>query len=182
MKSRKTRKTRSKPDKKKKQLRKSSKPVITAGNPPAAALPKSEELESQQCKATSKTSGNRCKQPAIPGGTVCIYHGGKAPQVMRAARARLRELLLPALDRLEKNLENTDGWVGTKAVDQVLRYTDVKGPEKHEHKVAVYDPEKFASLTDEELENLRGLAEKLVSDPTTGGNPGGDTPEGETED
>ena len=41
------------------------------------------------CTATSKTSGRRCVKPAILGGTVCIYHGGSAPQVRAKAQERL---------------------------------------------------------------------------------------------
>ncbi|WP_210651324.1 hypothetical protein [Nocardioides sp. SYSU D00065] len=50
-----------------------------------------------QCTATSR-SGNRCKRRPIPGGTVCAMHGGKAPQVVAAAEARLqaRQALLAA--------------------------------------------------------------------------------------
>ena len=43
----------------------------------------------EQCIATAKTSGARCKRTAIPGGTVCRYHGGSAPQVRRSAERRL---------------------------------------------------------------------------------------------
>jgi hypothetical protein len=41
------------------------------------------------CSAHSKRSGKRCKQPAIPGGTVCRFHGGGAPQVIAKAQERL---------------------------------------------------------------------------------------------
>ncbi len=37
------------------------------------------------CTATSKQSGVRCKRRPIPGGTVCVMHGGKAPHVQAAA-------------------------------------------------------------------------------------------------
>jgi hypothetical protein len=57
--------------------------------------------KANQCTATSKTSRNRCTQPAIPGGSVCRYHGGAAPQVKAAAAARLRAMVDPALGVLE---------------------------------------------------------------------------------
>lgn len=46
-------------------------------------------VEQHRCHAHSKRSGERCRRLAIPGGTVCIMHGGAAPQVARAARRRL---------------------------------------------------------------------------------------------
>lgn len=42
----------------------------------------------RQCAGTNK-SGSQCGRAPIPGGTVCNFHGGKAPQVANAARARL---------------------------------------------------------------------------------------------
>ena len=41
-----------------------------------------------QCKAISKNSGKQCKRKAIPGGTVCRYHGGGAQQVKAKAAVR----------------------------------------------------------------------------------------------
>lgn len=52
------------------------------------------------CKAHARTTGKTCTQPAIPGGAVCVYHGGKAPQVQAAANLRLLELAEPALTAL----------------------------------------------------------------------------------
>ena len=43
-----------------------------------------------QCTAKSKQSGQRCKRPAIKGGTVCFVHGGGSPIVKaKIARDRL---------------------------------------------------------------------------------------------
>ena len=53
--------------------------------------------EKPRCTAHSRTSGQRCKQPPIAGGTVCVYHGGKAPQVRRKAALRMVELVDPAI-------------------------------------------------------------------------------------
>lgn len=46
-------------------------------------------MDPRRCHATSKQSGEQCKRWAIPGGTVCAMHGGKTPQVARAAQRRL---------------------------------------------------------------------------------------------
>jgi len=37
------------------------------------------------CHAHSKTTGKLCGRPAVPGGKVCRWHGGAAPQVARKA-------------------------------------------------------------------------------------------------
>ena len=54
-----------------------------------------------RCTATAKQSGKRCQLKPIPGGTVCRIHGGSAPQVKLAARARLALMVDPALSLLE---------------------------------------------------------------------------------
>ena len=56
-----------------------------------------QDPKANQCTTTSKSTGSRCTQPAIPGGNVCRYHGGAAPQAKKAAAhlaiERLRALL-----------------------------------------------------------------------------------------
>lgn len=55
----------------------------------------------QRCTATSRQAGRRCKRHAIPGGMVCVMHGGTAPQVAAAARQRLeRAAAAQAVTRL----------------------------------------------------------------------------------
>lgn len=41
-----------------------------------------------QCSARAKATGERCRRAAIRGGAVCPVHGGRAPQVVAAARRR----------------------------------------------------------------------------------------------
>ena len=48
-------------------------------------------LPSQQCEATSKRSGRRCRRRVV-GASVCITHGGKAPQVAARREARILEM------------------------------------------------------------------------------------------
>ena len=45
----------------------------------------------RRCTATSKQTGKRCGAWAIPGGTVCKWHGGNAPNAKKAAAQRLQE-------------------------------------------------------------------------------------------
>lgn len=55
-----------------------------------------------RCTARSKQRGAQCRQRAIAGGTVCVYHGGKAPQVQHAAEERLKALQPKAVDVVEE--------------------------------------------------------------------------------
>jgi len=61
--------------------------------------------DSERCRAivrsrSSPWAGNQCARPAIHGGTVCISHGGRLPNVKKAAQRRLAMAALPAVDRL----------------------------------------------------------------------------------
>jgi hypothetical protein len=47
---------------------------------------------SVQCTAVSKQTGKQCKAKAIPGGTVCRWHGGAAGQVKAKAAIRAEVL------------------------------------------------------------------------------------------
>lgn len=57
-----------------------------------------------QCTATSRRTGQRCGANAVPGATVCGWHGGRAPQVQRSARLRLLELVDPAIATLAREM------------------------------------------------------------------------------
>lgn len=57
-----------------------------------------------RCTARSKGTGERCKQTAIPGGTVCRFHGGGAPSVKRKAALRLASLVDPAIGTLAREM------------------------------------------------------------------------------
>lgn len=61
----------------------------------------------RQCTARSRRTGQRCRKTAIPGGTVCTMHGGRAIQVRRKADLRLAQLVEPALAQLARELVNT---------------------------------------------------------------------------
>lgn len=57
------------------------------------------DVQQRRCVRVRAT-GDRCRQPAIHGGTVCRFHGGAAPHVKAAARARLEM----ATDRMAQEL------------------------------------------------------------------------------
>lgn len=66
-------------------------------------LPLTEPLP-YYCTATNR-QGERCGKEAIPGGTVCRFHGGAAPQVRARAVERIKEARDLALDRLIESLQ-----------------------------------------------------------------------------
>ena len=78
-------------------------PIKVKNNPMASTDPMG-DLRPQggrRCTAHSKQTGDRCKQPCVPGARVCHYHGGAAPHVKQAAQERLQIFQAPALDGLD---------------------------------------------------------------------------------
>lgn len=75
-----------------------------------------------RCTAKSTRTGERCKRKTIPGGKVCVMHGGKAPQVQRKARLRLLELVDPAIATLAREMTNQNAkpTERLKAADSIL--------------------------------------------------------------
>jgi hypothetical protein len=61
-----------------------------------------------QCTAKSKQSGERCRRRPIPGGTVCVIHGGGAPHVKAHADKMLAALERPALARLGQLIDQAE--------------------------------------------------------------------------
>jgi hypothetical protein len=60
--------------------------------------------DATRCTATAKSTGERCKQKAIPGGDVCRYHGGNAEQVQEKAQDRLDDVF-DRMDDADTNAE-----------------------------------------------------------------------------
>ena len=86
-----------------------------------------------RCTAKSKSTGDRCKNPPIPGGRVCRVHGGAAPQVKAAAATRVLEALVaPALIELRGLLQNpeTPAGVRQRCIDSILDRTGYKPAER----------------------------------------------------
>jgi len=78
-----------------------------------------------QCTATSTTTGARCRNAPIKGGTTCKFHGGGAPQVRAKATQRLMAMVMPALVELNKILrkKGTSDADRLKAIREVLSRT-----------------------------------------------------------
>lgn len=94
-----------------------------AGNDPKA----------HRCTAKAKSTGKSCTRPAIPGGVVCRYHGGAAPQVRQKAAARLAALVDPAIGVLAKALASKDERLKLNAAQDVLNRNNLSGKQTVEH-------------------------------------------------
>lgn len=57
----------------------------------------------RQCTGTNR-EGERCRRQPIPGGAVCIMHGGSIPAVQAAAKTRLIAMVEPILATFEEIL------------------------------------------------------------------------------
>lgn len=71
------------------------------------------ELSYTPCHAKTK-AGRDCRQRPIPGGKVCRYHGGGAPQVRAAAARRL------ATAKIESDAKATVAHMGLEPVEDPL--------------------------------------------------------------
>jgi hypothetical protein len=76
-------------------------------NTPLESGPKAADvlpLDLRRCTATNR-AGERCRRAPIPGGNVCVMHGGRAPQTIAAAKAKLAAARDFAIDYLLRLLE-----------------------------------------------------------------------------
>jgi len=114
-------------------------------------------MERRPCKSTSKTTGQPCGKLAIPGGTVCYYHGGRAKQVRAKAAERiveddvrqaLAQLDVAPVDDPLTEMSRLAGQVVAfkdamarmvNDLEDRIRYEDVKGSEQLRSEVAVWE-------------------------------------------
>jgi len=91
------------------------------------------EVEKRTCTAKKK-DGTPCKRPPIKGGTVCMSHGGAAPQVRRKANERLLQgvpKMLTELKRLATD-ESIPANVRLAAIRDWLDRAGIGESDKHE--------------------------------------------------
>ena len=118
----------------------------------------------RQCTAKSKRSGERCRRAAIRGGSVCMMHGGKSPQVLATARQRLALLVDPALAVFEERLkDDMEPALQLTAARDLLDRTGYSAKQKVELTGADGGAVRFdlSGLTDEELANLQGIFKRI---------------------
>ena len=120
-----------------------------------------------RCKATSTTSGERCKRWSIRGATVCASHGGRLPNVVEhsaavveAARMDLMGLAGDAVEVIRNFLlePGTTEAVRLKAAENVLNRTGIK--EALEMRIEVDNKVSPSEAIFDSLQTMRERAEK----------------------
>ena len=77
-------------------------------------------MKSQRCKAKISDGTRQCRRWAIVGSTVCPAHGASAPQVRAAAGERIRALVHPAIDAMERAIASNDPNPAVRAAKDLL--------------------------------------------------------------
>jgi len=112
-----------------------------------------------KCNGTTR-KGLPCTRSPIPGGSVCIFHGGAAPLVKAAAKQRLLAMTEPAFAVLMEVMEEgAEDEVRLKAAIAVL---DRAGYGPRSTVVVDHRKEELASLTDAEIaERMKVLLNQM---------------------
>lgn len=78
-----------------------------------------------------RPGGDRCRRKPIPGGFVCVMHGGKAPTVAAKAQQRIADMLPLGLKRLQQLAkQKRDGNVALGAVKEIIKLNNLEPPAK----------------------------------------------------
>jgi hypothetical protein len=115
-----------------------------------------------RCRARSSRTGEPCQHFPIRGGTVCRVHGGSAPQVQKAARQRILDLVDPALSTLEQLLDSRREDVRLGAVKDILDRAGYAAKQQ----VEITIREQAARLAEElglDVNELIAEAERIVA-------------------
>lgn len=77
-----------------------------------------------RCQSTNR-AGGQCGRYSIPGGRVCVMHGGKSSHIRRAAKLRLLEMVDPAIATLAREMTNQNASSGERirAAENILDRT-----------------------------------------------------------
>lgn len=114
----------------------------------------------RQCVGTNR-QGERCGNAPIPGGTVCVLHGGAAPQARKAAERRRLAMVEPALEVIEACMQSGDLRLALKAAMALLDRVPGFGP--NQTVTVESDTSEFRrSLEDMTPAQLQAKAEELV--------------------
>lgn len=115
----------------------------------AARKAKRESGEPIKRPCTARRSdGSACGNSAIRGGTVCVAHGGRAPQVRAKANMRLLNMVEPALKELRRIIDdaNADDANKLRAINMVLNRTGFA--EKQNLEIGLRPPTVWDQITE----------------------------------
>ena len=108
------------------------------------------EIEKRTCTARKK-DGTPCKRPPIKGGTVCMSHGGAAPQVRRKANERLLQGVPKMLSEL-KRIAFNDSIPANVRLAAIRDWLDRAGiGESDKHELLLTTPAWLEILNDEDI-------------------------------
>lgn len=111
------------------------------------------------CHATTR-NGNPCGNLAIPGGSVCRFHGGSSPVVKRKAALRLATLVDPAIAVLAREMTSTSN----RPADRLRAAENVLDRSGFPRRTETTDPTSGQAILIERLREIRdsALAERDV--------------------
>ena len=90
----------------------------------------SEDRRTRYCTA-HRSDGEPCRGQAIRGGSVCVVHGARAPQVKAKAEDRIRALVDPSLNRIARTIaDDQNPALALAAARDILDRAGYKATEK----------------------------------------------------
>jgi hypothetical protein len=91
----------------------------------------SSRSDGRRACSAHRSDGAPCRGLAIRGGSVCNVHGGAAPQVKLAAELRIRALVDPSLDRIQRAIaDDANPQLALAAARDILDRAGYRATEK----------------------------------------------------
>jgi hypothetical protein len=122
-----------------------------------------------QCTAHSSRTGEQCRAPAIRGGTVCVTHGGAAPQVKAKALERIQAAAVDVAAELVRLAIHADSEsVRVQAAKDILDRAGLKPTQLIEQEITHHQVDDFAETVrrlEAELAGRGGSRSAVAADP-----------------
>lgn len=122
------------------------------------------EVPRRRCTAYARSTGQRCGNAPIKGGTVCKFHGGGAPAVRQKAKLRLAALVDPAIATLGRVMVTAErDQDKLRAAEAILDRAGHPRAARIEGRVSLEDARE--QLLEQLLQKRAELAAAPVADP-----------------